>query len=97
LHIAAKHNELRIAQLFVDGRCQLNLQDAGITFPLVLDFYTPLHYAAECGFVDMVKLLVKAGCDQTIRNCQGRTPRDCSQNIQIFNIFGESERLSYSK
>jgi hypothetical protein len=45
----------------------------------------------------MVQLLLKAGCDQRIRNCQGRMARECSQNIQIFNIFGESERLSYSK
>lgn len=63
----------------------------------MLDFYTPLHYAAECGFEKIIQLLLKAGSDPSIRNCQGRTARDCSQNIHIFNIFGECERASYSK
>jgi hypothetical protein len=45
----------------------------------------------------MIELLIRSGADQKIRNCQGRTPRDCSQNIQIFNIFNTEEKVSYSK
>lgn len=62
-----------------------------------LDFYTPLHYAAECGFAEMAQLLIKSGADQKLRNCQGRTARECSLNITIFNLLDGHEKLSYSK
>jgi ankyrin repeat protein len=75
----------------IDNKADLNPQDNGNSV-FISEFYTPLHYAAECGFVDMVKLLLNAGADQKIRNCQGRFAKDCSQNINIFTLFRDSDQ-----
>jgi ankyrin repeat protein len=38
--------------------------------------YTPLHYAVEDCFVDVVRVLLDHGADPTIRDNEGRTPLD---------------------
>lgn len=74
LHVAAKQNQVNSGAILLKYGADPNSQDGGIQSYYV-DFYTPLHYAAECGFADMVELLIKSGADQKIRNCQGRTAR----------------------
>ena len=44
---------------------------------------TPLHDAAESGFVDIVRLLVSHGADTKARNSTGQTPFDVALNEGI--------------
>lgn len=39
---------------------------------------TPLHEACIYGHADVVKLLMDAGADDTVKNCKGNTPAHCA-------------------
>ena len=50
---------------------------------------TPLWFAANYGFLDVVRALLNAGADKTIANAQGKKPIDvvcayqhCGSNMQ---------------
>lgn len=49
---------------------------------------TPLHYAAENGNFDNVKVLVRAGADINLRDNNQRTPIDCARE-QRRNCYDE--------
>ena len=44
------------------------------------------------GKIDTVKLLIECGADTTLRNNDGKTPRDVSNNGEIKSFFGFTKR-----
>ncbi|GEM_PF-1033966 len=51
-------------------------------------FYdTPLHIAAEKGDVDIVKLLLTHGADRSIKNKNGKTAAECTDNREIRELL----------
>jgi len=54
------------------------------------DKWTPLHYAAEYGYVDVVKVLLEYGADVDMKNETSQTPAHlCAVfgNIVCFHIL----------
>jgi hypothetical protein len=45
------------------------------------DGRTPLHYAAECGFLETVMMLMRYGADLNARDIIGRLPIDMGNRI----------------
>jgi ankyrin repeat protein len=68
LHWAAITDRPQIVPVLVDARVPIDAMDD--------NGYTPLMYAATIDFGDteILRALLKAGADKTIRNFQGRTP-----------------------
>jgi ankyrin repeat protein len=50
----------------------------------------PLHYAVQTGRVELVKLLVVAGADTTVKNTAGRGLRDGCFDARILDILDNS-------
>ena len=53
LHVSAKNNKIETVELLLKAKINLNYQDE--------DGYTALHYAIECGYRDLAKLLIDEG------------------------------------
>src|SRR5262249_23450095 len=68
LHWAAIANRPAVIPSLVEARVPVNAMDD--------NGFTPLMYAATIDFgdIDVVKALLNAGADKTIRNFEGRTP-----------------------
>ena len=68
LHWAAIANRADVIPALVDAQVPINAMDD--------NGFTPLMYAATIDFgdTDVLKALLKAGADKTIRNFEGRTP-----------------------
>ena len=68
LHWAAITNRSAIIPILVEAKVPVNAMDD--------NGYTPLMYAATIDFgdTDVLKALLNAGADKTIRNFEGRTP-----------------------
>jgi ankyrin repeat protein len=49
--------------------------------------YTALHFAAEKGQLDTVKVLLRHGADPSTLNAQGKTAAQLANNRAIKNIF----------
>jgi ankyrin repeat protein len=56
------------------------------------DGYTPLHYAAEQGHLDVVKVLISNGADCDLRDKNGETAQDKAEGLGINQIV---EYFSY--
>ena len=39
-----------------------------------MDGVTPLHYASQCGDINIVKYLITVGCDPAFPDSKGRLP-----------------------
>lgn len=70
VHIAAANGHTGMLEVMAEKGVDVNLTedapaDAGVT---------PLHEACSYGHADIVKLLVAAGADDTIKNLKGETP-----------------------
>lgn len=55
------------------------------------DGYTPLHRAAESGFVILTRHLMKLGADPTIRDKEFKTPIDLARACRHFEVIEEIE------
>jgi ankyrin repeat protein len=66
LHVAARFGEIEIAQMLIDAKADLNLQDE--------DGETPLHLAAFNGYEEIVRMLIDAGTKLNVQNEDGNTP-----------------------
>ena len=51
------------------------------------DGWTPLHYAANRGHVDVVKILLKNKADKTLKTNDGGTALDWASNEEIKQLL----------
>ncbi|XP_015598386.1 protein phosphatase 1 regulatory subunit 12A isoform X7 [Cephus cinctus] len=68
LHVAAAKGYLKVMNVLLQARCDVNVQD--------FDGWTPLHGAAHWGQLEACKLLVENFCDMDIKNYAGQTAFD---------------------
>lgn len=66
LHLAAKYNQLAMAEFLIDKKAEVNSRMANLA--------TPLHHAASVGNEDMVLLLIRKGAAIDATDQQGRAP-----------------------
>ena len=69
LHAAIYHNNQTTAQILINQQININIQ-AG------LKMETALHMATKQGLVNLIKVLLEAGADKTIKNIDGETASD---------------------
>lgn len=81
LHIAAIRGHIEVVGILIKNGCQLEPEDE--------DLYTPLHYASEHGFDDIVRELLNHDVRIDLKNYQGMTAMDLSQDYCIMEIFKE--------
>ncbi len=75
---AATETTARTATLLIGAGAKVNVQtDAG---------WTPLHYAARRGHVDIVQRLLDRDADTTIKTKQGLTALDCAESAGHYEI-----------
>jgi ankyrin repeat protein len=79
LMFAAYRGHLGVVRMLVQHRGGVGLDER--TF---LSGETVLHYAAHGGHEEVVRYLLLAGCDPTIMDTRGRTPRARAQEIDLF-------------
>lgn len=65
LHLAIAERNLELVTLFLSSGASANLKYKG-------EF--PLHIASECGFLEIVQLLIKYNSNVNLRNVAGMTP-----------------------
>jgi ankyrin repeat protein len=70
LHFAAYRPNEKIARLLIENHAELDATAA--------NRQTPLHLAAHFGSLAVTQALVEAGADYTLKDGQGRTPRETS-------------------
>jgi cytohesin len=75
LYVAVQKNELSIMRLLLAAKADPNQALPGIR-------WTPLHKAAQEGFLEAYQILVAAGADSTRRNAEGRTPGELARERQ---------------
>ncbi|XP_044577725.1 protein phosphatase 1 regulatory subunit 12A isoform X1 [Cotesia glomerata] len=68
LHVAAAKGYIKVMNILLQARCDVNAQD--------YDGWTPLHGAAHWGQLEACKLLVENYCDMDIKNFSGQTAFD---------------------
>ncbi|XP_014613110.1 PREDICTED: protein phosphatase 1 regulatory subunit 12A isoform X6 [Polistes canadensis] len=68
LHVAAAKGYIKVMNILLQARCDVNMQD--------FDGWTPLHGAAHWGQLEACKLLVDNFCDMDIKNYAGQTAFD---------------------
>ena len=49
--------------------------------------WSPLHYAARHGFLEVVQLLTDSGADPTLRAKDGRVPLCCAAGAGYFQVL----------
>ncbi|KAK0167179.1 hypothetical protein PV327_004610 [Microctonus hyperodae] len=72
LHVAAAKGYIKVMNILLQARCDVNAQD--------YDGWTPLHGAAHWGQIEACKLLVDNFCDMDIKNFAGQTAFDIADN-----------------
>ncbi|XP_011873361.1 PREDICTED: protein phosphatase 1 regulatory subunit 12A isoform X4 [Vollenhovia emeryi] len=68
LHVAAAKGYIKVMNILLQARCNVDAQD--------FDGWTPLHGAAHWGQLEACKLLVENGCDMDIKNYADQTAFD---------------------
>ena len=64
------------------GRTKANVETHGLEGCPLLFHETPLHVAAAFGTHSLIELLLNHGCDTSLRNAKGETPRDVALRRQ---------------
>uniref|UniRef100_A0A0C9RGS4 Protein phosphatase 1 regulatory subunit 12B n=1 Tax=Fopius arisanus TaxID=64838 RepID=A0A0C9RGS4_9HYME len=72
LHVAAAKGYIKVMNILLQARCDVNAQD--------YDGWTPLHGAAHWGQIEACKLLVENFCDMDMKNYAGQTAFDIADN-----------------
>ncbi|XP_063987626.1 protein phosphatase 1 regulatory subunit 12A isoform X6 [Diachasmimorpha longicaudata] len=72
LHVAAAKGYIKVMNILLQARCDVNAQD--------YDGWTPLHGAAHWGQIEACKLLVESFCDMDMKNYAGQTAFDIADN-----------------
>ncbi|XP_074096930.1 myosin binding subunit isoform X4 [Cotesia typhae] len=83
LHVAAAKGYIKVMNILLQARCDVNAQD--------YDGWTPLHGAAHWGQLEACKLLVENYCDMDIKNFSGQTAFDVA-DIDILKALEELKK-----
>ncbi|UWX11391.1 CRPV-282 [Crowpox virus] len=78
----SNEKELRIAKLLLDNGININAVDK--------HYYTALHFAAERGMIDMIRLLLDYGADTTLITRSGNTALELAilfENLEAVSIL----------
>jgi ankyrin repeat protein len=92
LHIAAEHQQAEVIRFLAANGANLNMQDPNGWTPLHLAVDADIDGAIQNGAEPQMvatRALIKAGADPTIRDKEGRTPRD------IASLYGGSALALY--
>jgi ankyrin repeat protein len=81
LHIATIKGNYDVVRLLIEAGCDLDYQDD--------DQSTPLHYASEHGYEKILRDLLDHHAKTNLKNYQGMTPVDLSQDVKIMQLFEE--------
>jgi hypothetical protein len=84
LHLAVLGRQTEIVELLLEYKASPNLVD--------IDFCTPLHYAAEMGFVEVAKAILEGQghpINFALRNNKKMTPADCCRDLRIRRLMLE--------
>lgn len=88
LHFAAQSGSEAAFKLLLSADNELSSINA-----TDYDGHTPLHLAVIDGNADIVRLLLRHGCDTSLKDCNGKTAFDLAQMVQrediIRNICGD--------
>ena len=87
LMAAASRGALRMVQLLVDAGARLDTQAP-------INGATAFHYACTMGHPDAVELLVRAGCDTTIRCSDGETGWEWAASAGRAEVIGRLKSLN---
>lgn len=80
---SSKNNNLRVAEaLIATGRISIDHQNQTGN--------TALHQAAQAGHPDMVRLLLRKGCNPTIKNKEGKTALGVATDSDCTRILNEA-------
>lgn len=74
LHAALFGRQAATAELLIERGADVNLKRGGAGRPRA--GWTALHYAAACGFAELIEGLVGRGAERGVRDERGRTPLD---------------------
>ncbi|WP_264736308.1 ankyrin repeat domain-containing protein [Wolbachia endosymbiont (group A) of Rhinocyllus conicus] len=85
LHLAVECNSVPIVKLLLEKKVKVDEQISGD----VNSKFTALHIAALHGHQEMVQLLLDANANPSLKDSQGRTPRDMVSNIPNKDIIVE--------
>jgi hypothetical protein len=70
LMTACKHNKVESVEILIKAKADLNKKcESGLRG-------TPMHYAADKKYLDLMKMLKDAGADSSVKNSRGHTPAD---------------------
>jgi len=89
---AMRKNDLKAVRAFIKGEAHVNSADD--------DGYTPLHWAAENGYLPFAKLLLSKGADPGAATRDGWTPLDLARtegHTQMELLLEESPALMEKK
>lgn len=75
LHWACDRGHEEVVTYLIKNKAEVNTQDA--------DGQTPLHYAATCDFLVIVKELLQCGGDCTITDSDGCRPADVAESSEL--------------
>jgi ankyrin repeat protein len=84
LHLAAVSEDAECLKFLVDAKSNFNITNNNT------DMLTPLHLATSLGYIENVKLLLKAQASINTKDCNGNTPYHgavLSKNIALVKIF----------
>jgi ankyrin repeat protein len=79
LHCACENTNIWLIKLLINNGALVNK---------VTNFgSSPLHYAASLGQGDIVRILLEAGADPTIKNKEGNTARNLSLLLDVLELL----------
>ena len=80
IHIAARNGHTAMVDMMIKKGVNVDLMEDSPADPGT----TPLHEACMSGYSDVVKLLMDAGANDTMKNSKGETPAHCAVLAEKF-------------
>ncbi|CAG9313745.1 unnamed protein product [Blepharisma stoltei] len=90
LHHAAYRGDSKMVSILLNNKADPNI-------PNHMFGRTPLHYAADCGHMESISLMVKAGGDLDLKDLHGKSPFElANKEVQDYMKFLQEEMLRES-